>query len=131
MLLGVDSALLWAVLTFFLSFIPYIGLTVAMIGPTLLALAEFGPTRALVVIVGAVVINLAIENPPTRDGKVSIQNQMTETHTVLSLAKLVSQMTGPHCQGNSCIQRHWNPAKEAQATDRVYRIGQTRGVIVI
>jgi SNF2 family DNA or RNA helicase len=28
------------------------------------------------------------------------------------------------------IQRHWNPAKEAQATDRVYRIGQTRDVNV-
>jgi len=22
------------------------------------------------------------------------------------------------------LERHWNPAKEAQATDRVYRIGQ-------
>ena len=28
------------------------------------------------------------------------------------------------------IQRHWNPAKEAQATDRVYRIGQERDVNV-
>lgn len=28
------------------------------------------------------------------------------------------------------IQRHWNPAKEAQATDRVYRIGQKRDVNV-
>lgn len=26
------------------------------------------------------------------------------------------------------LERHWNPAKEAQATDRVYRIGQTRDV---
>ena len=28
------------------------------------------------------------------------------------------------------LERHWNPAKEAQATDRVYRIGQTRDVFV-
>ena len=28
------------------------------------------------------------------------------------------------------LERHWNPAKEAQATDRVYRIGQTRDVNV-
>lgn len=28
------------------------------------------------------------------------------------------------------LERHWNPAKEAQATDRVHRIGQTREVHV-
>ena len=28
------------------------------------------------------------------------------------------------------FERHWNPAKEAQATDRVYRIGQTKDVNV-
>lgn len=28
------------------------------------------------------------------------------------------------------LERHWNPAKEAQATDRVYRIGQQRAVNV-
>lgn len=28
------------------------------------------------------------------------------------------------------LERHWNPAKEAQATDRVYRIGQQRDVHV-
>ena len=28
------------------------------------------------------------------------------------------------------LERHWNPAKEAQATDRVYRICQTRDVLV-
>lgn len=28
------------------------------------------------------------------------------------------------------LERHWNPAKEAQATDRIHRIGQTRDVHV-
>ena len=28
------------------------------------------------------------------------------------------------------LERHWNPAKESQATDRVYRIGQTKDVNV-
>ena len=28
------------------------------------------------------------------------------------------------------LERHWNPAKEAQATDRVYRIGQEKDVFV-
>jgi predicted PurR-regulated permease PerM len=62
LVVGVPYPLLWGVLTFFLSYVPYIGLTVAMIPPTLLALAESGFGWALVVIAGVVVINVLAEN---------------------------------------------------------------------
>ena len=62
LLLGVDSPFLWGVLAFFLSFVPYIGLAIAMIPPTLLALAEFGLAQALIVVIGVTVINVLIEN---------------------------------------------------------------------
>jgi predicted PurR-regulated permease PerM len=70
-LLGVDYAALWGVLTFVLSYIPYIGLFTAMIPPAILALAEFGPVHAILVVVGAVAINLLIENvmEPSYTGK--------------------------------------------------------------
>lgn len=62
LLMGVDYALLWGVLAFFLSYIPYIGLLTAMIPPTLLALAESGLPQAVIVVVGITAINLLIEN---------------------------------------------------------------------
>ena len=62
LVVGVPYPVLWGVLTFFLSYVPYIGITVAMIPPTLLALAESGPGWTIVVIVGVVVINLLAEN---------------------------------------------------------------------
>jgi predicted PurR-regulated permease PerM len=62
LLLGVDSPFLWGVLAFFLSFVPYIGLAIAMIPPTLLALAEFGWVQALIVVIGVTIINVLIEN---------------------------------------------------------------------
>ena len=58
LLLGVDFPLLWGVLTFFLSFVPYVGLVIAVAPAVLLALAEFGLGRAIVVIVAVVVINV-------------------------------------------------------------------------
>ncbi|HJQ28352.1 MAG TPA: AI-2E family transporter [Rubrobacter sp.] len=60
--LGVDLPLLWGILTFFLSFIPYIGLVLAVAPAVVLALAEFGVTRALLVIAVVVVINMLAEN---------------------------------------------------------------------
>jgi AI-2 transport protein TqsA len=61
-LLGVDFPLLWGILTFFLSFVPYIGLVLAVAPAVVLALAEFGVTRAALVIAGVVVINILAEN---------------------------------------------------------------------
>ena len=61
-LLGVDFPLLWGILTFFLSFVPYIGLVLAVTPAVVLALAEFGVSRAMLVIAGVVVINVLAEN---------------------------------------------------------------------
>jgi predicted PurR-regulated permease PerM len=62
LILGVDLAILWGIVAFFLSFIMYVGLTVAALPPMLLAMAESGPWYAVLVIIGVVVINVAIEN---------------------------------------------------------------------
>lgn len=69
-ILGVDYWLLWGLLAFILSYVPYIGLFVATIPPTILAYAEYGMTRALMVIAASILINLAIENilEPTYTG---------------------------------------------------------------
>jgi predicted PurR-regulated permease PerM len=61
-LLGVDFPLLWGVLTFFLSFIPYIGMFVASVPSVLLAWAEYDLGRALIVIVALTVVNATAEN---------------------------------------------------------------------
>jgi len=59
---GVDSALLWAVGAFFLSFVPYIGLALALIPPAVLAFAESGVLFALIIVVGGIVLNVIAEN---------------------------------------------------------------------
>ena len=60
--LGVDFPLMWGILTFFLSFIPWIGLVLAVAPAVVLALAEHGIDRALLVIAGVIVINVLAEN---------------------------------------------------------------------
>jgi AI-2 transport protein TqsA len=60
--LGVDFPLMWGILTFFLSFIPWIGLPLAVAPAVVLALAEHGIDRALLVIAGIIVINILAEN---------------------------------------------------------------------
>jgi predicted PurR-regulated permease PerM len=71
LVLGVDDALLWAVGAFFLSFVPYLGLVLALIPPAILALAESGAVAATVLVVGGVVLNVLAENvlEPTLTGR--------------------------------------------------------------
>lgn len=69
--LGVDFPLLWGVLIFFLSYIPYIGLVLGAAPAVLLALAEFGFGRALMVVAVVIVVNILSENvlSPTLMGR--------------------------------------------------------------
>jgi predicted PurR-regulated permease PerM len=61
-LLGIDYAALWGILTFFLSYIPYLGIIIAGAPAVILAFAEFGLSRALLVVLALAVINLSAEN---------------------------------------------------------------------
>jgi predicted PurR-regulated permease PerM len=71
LVLGIDDPLLWAVGSFFLSFVPYLGLILAMIPPTILAFAESGPVPALVFVIGGTALNVIAENvlEPTLTGR--------------------------------------------------------------
>src|SRR5689334_20292087 len=56
-MMRIDFALLWAVLIFFLSYIPNIGIIVACMPAVALAVLQHGVGAALVVVVGLTVIN--------------------------------------------------------------------------
>jgi predicted PurR-regulated permease PerM len=58
---GIDSALLWAVLAFFLSFVPYFGIIIAMIPPVILGFAQYGSAMAVALIIGYTIINQVAE----------------------------------------------------------------------
>jgi predicted PurR-regulated permease PerM len=62
LLLGVDFAILWGFLSFLLGYIPSVGFLLALIPPTALAFLEFGITKALIVVIGFVVINGGVQN---------------------------------------------------------------------
>jgi UDP-sulfoquinovose synthase len=67
----------------------------AAIGYPLTVHGTGGQTRAFIHIKDTVrCVQLAIENPPEKGERVRILNQMTETHRVRDLAKLVAEMTG-------------------------------------
>lgn len=59
---GVDAPLTWAVLFFFLNFIPGVGFLFALVPPALLALLESGWQSALIVVLGWWFVNLIGDN---------------------------------------------------------------------
>lgn len=69
-----------------------------------------GQTRAFIHIKDTVrCVQLAIENPPPKGDRVRILNQMTETHRVRDLAKMVAEMTGGEI---AYLENPRNEAKE-------------------
>jgi AI-2 transport protein TqsA len=58
--IGVDFAMLWGLVAFLLNYIPNIGSVAAALPPLLIALVQFGPGAALLVLVGYVAINALI-----------------------------------------------------------------------
>jgi Predicted permease len=58
----IDFALLWGLLTFFLSYIPRFGMLVSFIPPVLMALVLHGPSTALSVLLLAFAINIVMDN---------------------------------------------------------------------
>ncbi|MCO5190484.1 MAG: AI-2E family transporter [Anaerolineae bacterium] len=57
MILGIEFAVLWGVFSFFMSFVPQIGIYVAIIPPAIMAFVQFGTLEMLSVIVGYLVID--------------------------------------------------------------------------
>ena len=98
----------------------------AAIGYPLTVHGTGGQTRAFIHIQDTVkCIQLAIENPPERGDRVSVFNQMTETHRVRELAKMISDRTGAE------MAHLPNPRNEADenelhvANDRFLHLGLT------
>jgi predicted PurR-regulated permease PerM len=60
--LGVDFALLWGLLAWFMGYIPSVGFIIALIPPVLMTYAQYGLQKALFVLVGYILINGGVEN---------------------------------------------------------------------
>lgn len=84
----------------------------AAIGYPLTVHGTGGQTRAFIHLQDTVrCIELAVTNPPQRGERVNILNQMTETHRVRDLAKMIAHMTGVE------IAYIPNPRNEADEND--------------
>lgn len=62
LVLDVPLPLLWGLLVFLASFVPTVGLIVGIVPPAAIALLDSGPTTALYVVVGFLLINNTIDN---------------------------------------------------------------------
>jgi thioredoxin-dependent adenylylsulfate APS reductase len=96
----------------------------AAIGHPLTVHGTGGQTRAFIHIQDTVkCIQLALENPPKQGDRVHIFNQMTETHRVRDLARMIADRTG------TPIENLPNPRNEADenelfvANDRFLHLG--------
>lgn len=86
----------------------------AAIGYPLTVHGKGGQTRAFIHIQDTVrCVELALLNPPKKGDRVAIFNQMTETHRVIELARLVAKLTGAE------IQNLVNPRNEAPENDLI------------
>jgi UDP-sulfoquinovose synthase len=91
----------------------------AAIGHPLTVHGTGGQTRAFIHIKDTVrCIEIAISNPPQAGSKPMVLNQITETHRVLDLAKLISDITGAE------IAYLPNPRVEAEENELVVRNDQ-------
>jgi UDP-sulfoquinovose synthase len=84
----------------------------AAIGYPLTVHGTGGQTRAFINIQDTVrCIQLAVENPPQRGGRVNILNQMTECHRLRDLALMIADITGAN------IDYLPNPRNEAEENE--------------
>jgi UDP-sulfoquinovose synthase len=91
----------------------------AAIGHPLTVHGTGGQTRAFIHIRDTVrCIEIALNNPPEPGDKVLVRNQITETHRVLDLAKMIGDMT------DTAIAYLPNPRREAEENDLFVRNDQ-------
>ncbi|MCY4522515.1 MAG: NAD-dependent epimerase/dehydratase family protein [Caldilineaceae bacterium] len=84
----------------------------SVVGHPITVYGTGGQTRAFIHIRDtARCVNLAIDNPPERGERVKIFNQVTETHRVRDLARLVGQLTDAE------VRYYTNPRNEALEND--------------
>jgi UDP-sulfoquinovose synthase len=91
----------------------------AAIGHPLTVHGTGGQTRAFIHIKDTVrCVEIALKNPPAAGDKPMVLNQMTETHRVIDLAKLIADTTGAE------VAYLPNPRREAEENELIVRNDQ-------